>query len=123
MKPFDCGICGKKIPPSSALVRWHYEKVKRQACFLQVVHDKKPCNLKGEGDFFNRSLPLMYVFKNMPEFIAYIKRLNVREKELKDFVRSIEKDRSYIRRHNADKKEIKKLIIRLEGAGETDGMF
>lgn len=118
MKPFDCEICRKKTPPQDALVRWHYEPEKKYASMLQVVHDRFPCSAKGEGDFFNRSLKLEYVFKNMPEFIAYIKRLNVREKELKNFVHLIEKDRSYIRRHRADKKEIKKLIIRLEGAGE-----
>lgn len=123
MKLFDCAMCGKKIPAASALVRWHYEPGKKQASILQVVHDKLPCGGKGENDFFNRSLPLEYVFRNMPEFIAYIKRLGVREKELKGFVHAIEKDRSYIRRHNADKKEVKKLIIRMEGAGTDDGML
>ncbi len=118
MKPFDCEMCRKKIPPSDALVRWHYEPGKKQASVLQVVHDAYPCNSRGEGDFFNRSLGLMYVFKNMPEFIAYIKRLNIKEKELKKFVHGIEKDRSYIRRHTPDKKEIRKLIIRMEGSGE-----
>lgn len=116
MKPFDCEICRKKIQPFDTLVRWHYESGKKQASILQLVHDKTPCNAKGEGDFFNRSLSLDYVFKNMPEFIAYIKRLNVKEKELKNFVNMIEKDRSYIRRHAPDKKEIKKLIIRMEGS-------
>ena len=70
---------------------------------------------KGEGDFFNRSLKLDYVFKNMPEFIYYIRRLKVNDKELKRLVDRIEKDRSYIRRFNVEKKEVKKLIIRLEG--------
>jgi hypothetical protein len=116
MKPFDCEICRKKIPSVDALIRWHYEPEKKQAFMLQVIHDKFPCNAKGEGDFFNRSLKLEYVFKNMPEFIAYIKRLKVKEKELNSFVSLIEKDRSYIRRHNPDKKEIKKIIIRMEGA-------
>jgi hypothetical protein len=118
MKPFDCEICRKKIPPVDALVRWHYEPAKKQASVLQVVHDKFPCNARGENNFFNRSLKLMYVFKNMPEFITYIKRLDIREKELKKFVCLIEEDRSYIRRHNPDKKEIRKLIIRMEGAGD-----
>lgn len=122
MKPFDCEICRKKIPAVDALVRWHYEPQKKQASLLQVVHDRFPCSAKGENDFFNRSLKLDYVFKNMPEFITYIKRLSIKDKELKNFVHLIEKDRSYIRRHNPDKKEIKKLIIRMEGAGETDGM-
>ena len=118
MKPFCCEICMKKIPAMDALVRWHYEPVKKKASMLQVVHDSFPCNARGEGNFFNRSLKLLYVFKNMPEFIIYIMRLSVKEKDLKKFVHNIEKDRSYIRRHNPDKKEIKKLIIRLEGAGD-----
>jgi hypothetical protein len=121
MKPFDCEMCRKKIPPVDAIVRWHYDPVKKQALMLQVVHDSFPCNAKGEGNFFNRSLKLMYVFANMPEFIAYIKRLDVKEKDLKKFVQLIEKDRSYIRRHNPDKKEIKKMVIRMEGAGEWTG--
>lgn len=61
-------------------------------------------------------LGLDYVFKNMPEFIYYIRRLKISEKELKNFVSRIEKDRSYIRRFNVEKTEVKKLIIRLEGA-------
>jgi hypothetical protein len=115
MKPFECDICGKKTGPLDTLVRWHYEKEKKSASNFQIVCDKKPCNHKLEGDFFNRSLGLDYVFKNMPEFIYYIKRLKINEKELKKFVGRIEKDRSYIRRFNVEKKEVKKLIIRLEG--------
>jgi hypothetical protein len=118
MKPFDCDMCGLKIKPQDALVRWHFDAVKKSASILQVVHDRAPCNLKGEGAFFNRSLSLPYVFGHMPEFIAYIKRLKPREKELKDFVHRIEKDRSYIRRHYAEKKEVRKLIIRMDGLGE-----
>jgi hypothetical protein len=118
MKPFDCDVCKAKIKPQDALVRWHYDRAKKSASILQVVHDRVPCNLKGEGDFFNRSLALLYVFLHMPEFMAYIKRLGIREKELKALVSRIEKDRSYIRRHYPDKKEIKKLIIFMEGAGQ-----
>lgn len=115
MKSFDCDVCRLKIKPQDALVRWHYERPVRSASFLQIVHNKPPCNLKGKEDFFNRGLALEYVFKNMPEFIVYIKRLNIREKELKDFVHRIEKDRSYIRRHNVDRAEVKKMIIRMDG--------
>ncbi|MGD0565733.1 MAG: hypothetical protein ABSA34_00185 [Candidatus Goldiibacteriota bacterium] len=116
MKPFDCDICKKKTRSIDALVRWHFEKDKKTASSFQIVCDKTPCSLKGREDFFNRSLKLEYVFSNMPEFIYYIKRLKVNEKELKNFVGRIEKDRSYIRRFNIEKKEVKKLIIRLEGA-------
>jgi hypothetical protein len=52
----------------------------------------------------------------MPEFIYYIRRLKINEKEMKNLVSRIEKDRSYIRRFNVEKKEVKKLVIRLEGA-------
>jgi hypothetical protein len=122
MKPFDCEVCGKKASSADALVRWHYEPLKKKASILQIVHDRLPCSAKGEGDFFNRSLKMEYVFRNMPEFITYIKRLSMKEKELRSFVHMIEKDRSYIRRHDPDKKEVRKLIIRLEGMGEEDGM-
>ena len=115
MKPFECDFCRFKIKPQDAIVRWHFDPPKKTASLLQIVHDRAPCNQKGEGNFFNRSLPLEYVFANMPEFIAYIKRLSVKEKELKEFVHRIEKDRSYIRRHLIDKKEVKKLIIRMDG--------
>jgi hypothetical protein len=115
MKPLDCCFCHLKSKSQDAMVRWHYDKAKKSAENFQVVHDRLPCNFKGEDDYFNRSLQFEYVFKYMPEFLAYIKRLKVGEKELKKFVHMIEKDRSYIRRYNADKKEIKKLIIRLEG--------
>ena len=97
------------------MVRWHYEKTKKSAENFQIVHDFMPCNFKGEDAYFNRSLLMEYVFKYMAEFLAYVKRLKVNEKELKKFVHMIEKDRSYIRRFNADKKEVRKLIIRLEG--------
>jgi hypothetical protein len=119
MKPFDCDVCGLKIKSQDAMVRWNYEKIKKSAGSFQIIHNRLPCNLKGENDYFNRSLALEYVFKNMPEFLLYIRRLKVNEKELKKFVFTIEKDRSYIRRYNPDKKEIKKLIIRLEGMGEN----
>ena len=115
MKPFDCAFCRMKIRSQDALVRWHYEKPKKSAENFQIVHGFLPCNFRGEDGYFNRSLPLDYVFKYMPEFLAYVKRLKVSEKELKKFVQLIEKDRSYIRRFNTDKKEVKKLIIRLEG--------
>jgi hypothetical protein len=44
------------------------------------------------------------------------KKLKINEKETKNLVSRIEKDRSYIRRFNVEKKEVKKLVIRLEGA-------
>lgn len=111
-------MCRLKIKPQDALVRWHYERPKKSASILQIVHNRTPCNLKGEENFFNRGLALEYVYKYMPEFIAYIRRLNVREKELKDLVQRIEKDRSYIRRHNVDKKEVKKMIIMMDGTAD-----
>ncbi|HRU38872.1 MAG TPA: hypothetical protein P5511_03265 [Candidatus Goldiibacteriota bacterium] len=117
MKPFECSVCGKKAAITEADVRWHYEPSSGRAAFLHISHNNYPCNEKGEGCFFNRALPMEYVWKHMPEFIAYIKRLEVKEKELKEFVKLVEKDRSYIRRHTVDKKEVKKLIIRLEGSG------
>lgn len=107
-----------KIKSQDALVRWHYEKLKKAAENFQIVHNRMPCNYKGGEGYFNRSLDMDYVFKYMPEFLIYIKRLKVSEKELKKFIQLIEKDRSYIRRFNADKKEVKKLIIRLEGLDE-----
>jgi hypothetical protein len=122
MKPFTCAVCGGRAPQQSAIVRWHFEPAKKTASSLQVVHDRLPCSAKGEGEYFNRQLSMEYVWKFMPEFIMYIKRLGVRERELKEFVHGIEKDRSYIRRHNPDKKEVKKMIIRMEGAGDADGM-
>ncbi|MEI7542665.1 MAG: hypothetical protein WCJ94_05385 [bacterium] len=117
MKPFDCDFCHKKIKSQEAIVRWHYEKTEKAVENFQIVHNLMLCNFKGPKDYFNRSLELEYVFKNMPEFLTYIKRLKVSEKELKKFVQLIEKDRSYIRRFNTDKNEVKKLIIRLEGLG------
>ena len=116
MKPFECDICKKKTGSIDTLVRWHFEKEGKTASNFQIVCDRPPCNLKGREDFFNRSLKLEYVFLNMPEFIYYIKRLKINEKELKRLVGRIEKDRSYIRRFNIEKKEVRKLIIRLEGA-------
>jgi hypothetical protein len=118
MKPFECDVCRKKSRSIDAIVQWHYEKEKKLASYFRIVCDRPPCNLKGKGDFFNRSLKLDYVFRNMPEFINYIKRLKVNDKELKKLVDRIEKDRSYIRRFNVEKKEVKKLIIRLEGTQE-----
>ena len=115
MKPFDCDICKKKIKSQDAVVRWHFDRKKKSVENLQIVHNEEPCNLKGENIYFNRDLALEYVFKNMPEFISYIKRFEIREKALKDFVHRIEKERSYIRRHTIDKKEVKKLIIRMDG--------
>lgn len=115
MKPFDCAFCHLKAGSRDTLVRWHFEKSKKSAENFQIVHNFMPCNFKGEEEYFNRSLSMEYVFKYMPEFLAYIKRLKVNEKELRKFVHLIEKDRSYIRRFNTDKKEVKKLIIRLEG--------
>ena len=107
-----------KIKSQDALVRWHCEKEKKKAGNFQIVHDSFPCNEKGMDDYFNRSLALEYVFKNMPEFLSYISRFKPAQKELKQFIHRIEKDRSYIRRYNVDKKEVKKLIIRMDGLGE-----
>ena len=118
MKPFDCDICGLKIKPQDAIVRWHYDPAKKTADVLQIVHDRAPCSDKGAGGMWNRSLSLEYVFGHMPEFISYIKRLRVSDRELKNFVHRIEKDRSYIRRHYADRKEVRKLIIRMDGLGD-----
>jgi len=122
MKPFLCSACGKKAVAADAIARWHYEPDKNRASFLSIVRDKLPCSMKGEGNFFNRALPLEYIWRQMPEFIAYIKRLGVKDRELRQFVHLIEKDRSYIRRHSVDKKEVKKLIIRLEGAGRWNAL-
>ncbi len=115
MKPFDCDMRGQKVQAEDAIVRWHFEKEKRIIDNLQIIHDKFPCNLKGEGDYFNRQLPLNFVYKNMPEFIYYINRFNPPKKVLKDFIHRIEKDRSYIRRHNINKKTVKKMIVLMEG--------
>ena len=46
-------VTGGKAPQQAALVRWHYEPQKKTASILQIVHDRAPCNAKGEGDFFN----------------------------------------------------------------------
>ncbi len=118
MKAFDCDFCALKAKAQDTVVKWHYDASKKLSCNFQVVHDRVPCNVKGEGAFFNRSLPLLYVFKNMPEFLYFVSRHEVNKKELKKFTERVEKDRSYIRRHTVDKKEVKKLIIRMEGMGE-----
>lgn len=115
MKPFLCDMCNKNVKIQDALVRWHCDKKKKSIANLQIVHNNFPCNEKGENNFFNRDLPLEYVYKNMPEFISYISRFNIDKKELKDFINRIEKDRSYIRRFNVNKKEVKNMIIRLDG--------
>jgi len=115
MKPFECDICKNNIKIIDAVVRWHYEKNKKLVENLQIVHNKFPCNDKLKENYFNRELPLDYVYKNMPEFIFYISRFEINKKELKEFINRIEKDRSYIRRHNVNKKEVKKLIIRMDG--------
>jgi hypothetical protein len=115
MKPFDCDICKQKIQIQDAIVRWHFEKEKKIIDNLQIVHNKLPCNAKGEGEYFNRQLPLNFIYKNMPEFIYYLNRFNLSKKMIKDFVHRIEKDRSYIRRYNVNKKIVKKMIILMEG--------
>ncbi len=115
MKPFQCDMCGKNVKIQDAIVRWHCDKSNKTINTLQIVHNKFPCNEKGKDDFFNRELPLEYIYKNIPEFIYYISRFNIEKKELKDFINRIEKDRSYIRRFNINKKEVKKIIIRLDG--------
>ncbi|HDQ25741.1 MAG TPA: hypothetical protein ENN43_03225 [bacterium] len=122
MKPFDCDFCGLKAASRGAAVMWNFDRAVKTAGFFRIVHDIEPCNLKGEGNFFNRKLPLEYVFKNMPEFLAYINRFSVKEKELKELVKRIEKDRSYIRRFRVDKKEVRKLIIRMDGLGEKNAV-
>ena len=115
MKPFECDVCEKKVSSRDAVVRWRADREKNSVETFQIVHDNPVCSFKGKKGYFNRELPLEYVFKYMPEFIAYINRFNVKQKQLKDFVHRIEKGRSYIRRFNIDKKEVKKLIIRLDG--------
>ncbi len=115
MKPFECDMCGEKARSRDAVVRWRAEREKNSVDSLQIVHDNKICNYRGKSGYFNRELPLEYVFKYMPEFIFYINRFNIDEKKFKKFVHRIEKERSYIRRFNVDKKVVKKLIIRLDG--------
>ncbi|HPD19017.1 MAG TPA: hypothetical protein PLF61_05075 [Candidatus Goldiibacteriota bacterium] len=115
MKPFECDVCNRKIQAQNAIVRWHFEKSNKIIENIQIVHDAFPCNAKGEGDYFNRQLPLNFVYKNMPEFIYYINRFNPPKKFIKDFVHRIEKDRSYIRRYNVNKKTVQKMIILMEG--------
>ncbi|MCX7698966.1 MAG: hypothetical protein N2114_05820 [Candidatus Goldbacteria bacterium] len=115
MKPFDCDICKQKMQIQDAIVRWHFEKTKKIIENLQIVHNKLPCNAKGEGDYFNRQLALSFIYKNMPEFIFYLNRFNLPKNLLRDFVHRIEKDRTYIRRYNINKKTVKKMIILMEG--------
>ena len=117
MKPFICDICNEKIKAQDAIIRWHFDKKKKSVSNFQIVHNNGICIVE-KKNFFNRNLSLEYVFKNMPEFITYIKRFNFNEKELKEFVHRIEKDRSYIRRFNVNKKEVKRLIILMDGLGE-----
>jgi hypothetical protein len=113
LKPFECEVCGKKVKPEEARVRWYFDRAKRTVSGLQVCHSALPC---GEGHgLYNRSLELAYVYAMMPEFLAYITRFETDRKKLKSFVQSIEKGRSYIRRHTVDKKEVKKLIILMDG--------
>lgn len=115
MKPFDCDGCGLKVKDTEAAVVWFYDSGKRSAAGFRIIHDNEICGkLPGVG-VVNRKLTMEYVYAKIPEFIAYISRLDVSAKSLKDFVRRIEKGRSYIRRHAADKKEVKKMIVRLEG--------
>lgn len=117
MKPFDCDACGLKAKDTDAAVVWLFDRDKKSASNFRIIHGSGPCeSLLPEG-FVNRKLPMEYVYAKMPEFIAYIARLETGKKGLKDFVHRIEKGRSYIRRHAADKKEVKKLILRLEGFG------
>lgn len=115
MKPFDCDICKQKMQIQEAIIRWHFEKDKKIIQDMQIVHNKMPCNAKGKNDYFNRYLPLSFVYKNMPEFICYINRFNPSKKFIKDFIQRIEKDRSYIRRFNINKATVKKMIILMEG--------
>ncbi len=115
MRPFDCDSCGLKAKDTEAAAVWVYDKAKRAAFGFRIIHDNKICEKLPGAAGANRKLPMEYVYAKMPEFIAYISRLEVSSKALKDFVHRIEKGRSYIRRHAADKKEVKKLIIRLEG--------
>ncbi len=117
MKPFQCDICNKNVKIQDAIVRWHCEKEKKIVNNLQIVHNSFPCNQKGEDNFFNRDLPLEFVYKNMPEFISYINRFDIDKEEFKKFVNRIEKDRTYIRRFNVNKRKIKNMIIRLDGLG------
>jgi|GEM_PF-1237530 len=125
MNAFKCGVCGLKSDIRQMCLKWGYEAAAKKAGGFMITHSFEPCcgNHDPENpDFFNRKLPLEYVFKNMPEFIFYISRLKVNSRELKRVVDEIEKGRSYIRRFNVVRKEVKKLIIRLEGSGSLDGM-
>ncbi|MCE5301305.1 MAG: hypothetical protein LLG37_10610 [Spirochaetia bacterium] len=119
MKPFDCDICGMKARSRDAVVKWHHDRLKKSSENFLIVHATGPCGSKDAPDgtrgYFNRFLRAEYVFGRMPEFLTYITRHKVNERELKKFTARIEKDRSYIRRHNVDKKEVKKLIIRMDG--------
>ena len=117
MKPFECDACGLKAKDTEAAVVWFFDRQKKSVSNFRIIHAAGPCeNLLPEGSV-NRKLMMDYVYAKMPEFIAYVSRLEVSRKALKDFVHRIEKGRSYIRRHAADKKEVKKLILRLEGLG------
>ncbi|MFP4466014.1 MAG: hypothetical protein ACLFP1_03080 [Candidatus Goldiibacteriota bacterium] len=141
MKPFECDCCGKKTQSRESLVVWHYEPENKSAGSFRIIH--KQCGINGyvpvwkeacennellrildqagmkkeilPGEYFNRSLEMDFVFKHIPEFISYLTRLNVSEKEVKRFINRIEKHRSYIRRFNVKKEVVEKLIIRFEG--------
>ena len=115
MRPFECDACGLRTDVKFAVARWRYIKDKNTSDNFAISHDTPPCSETGEGVFFNRRLPLEYVYKYMPEFLAYIGRHELDKKKLKEFVHRIEKGRSYIRRYNVRKKEVKKMIILLEG--------
>jgi hypothetical protein len=99
------------------MVRWHHDKKKGTVENFFITHKIPPCG-ELKKSYLNKSLEMDFVFKNMPEFLAYVTRFEYDKKELKNFVHKIEKDRSYIRRFNADKKIIKKMIILLDGFGE-----
>lgn len=123
MNAFTCHVCGLKADIRNMCVKWGYDAEAGKAGGFMITHDPGPCSGDHENTgFYNRKLPLEYVFKHMPEFIFYINRLGINKKELKRTVDEIEKGRSYIRRFNVVKKEVKKLIIRLEGAGSLNGM-
>ncbi len=109
-------MCDFPVKIQDALVRWHHNKKQKFAENFQIIHETSPCN-NTQNNYFNKSLALDFVFKNMPEFLSYIARFDYDKNELKNFVHKIEKDRSYIRRFNADKKVVKKLIILLDGFG------
>ncbi len=124
MNAFVCGVCGLKSDIKDMCLKWGYNPQKKEAAGFIITHAFEPCinHYFEKSDFLNRKLELEYVFKNMPEFIYYMRRLKINERELKAVVNEIEKGRSYIRRFNVIKKEVKKLIIMLEGSGSKDGM-